>query len=54
MRTAVTRGEPPVSAPRTRWKILLESVVSAVIGTRIRWQHVARTGDVEAAPSTAG
>ncbi|HZC27435.1 MAG TPA: bifunctional polysaccharide deacetylase/glycosyltransferase family 2 protein [Actinopolymorphaceae bacterium] len=34
--------------------VVLESVISAVLGTRIRWQHVARTGDVEAAPSAVG
>ena len=34
--------------------VVLESVISALVGTRIRWQRIERTGDVEAAPTSAG
>jgi len=30
--------------------VVIESVISALRGTRLRWQHVERTGQVEAAP----
>ena len=29
--------------------VVIESVVSAVVGTRLRWHHLQRTGDVEIA-----
>lgn len=29
--------------------VVIESVVSALQGTRLRWQHIARTGDIEVA-----
>jgi hypothetical protein len=29
--------------------VVIESVISALRGTRLRWQHVERTGDVEVA-----
>ena len=34
--------------------VVIESIVSAVRGTRLRWQHVERTGDVEVAPQSGG
>jgi cellulose synthase/poly-beta-1,6-N-acetylglucosamine synthase-like glycosyltransferase/peptidoglycan/xylan/chitin deacetylase (PgdA/CDA1 family) len=30
--------------------VVIESIISALRGTRLRWQHVERTGDVEVAP----
>jgi cellulose synthase/poly-beta-1,6-N-acetylglucosamine synthase-like glycosyltransferase len=30
--------------------VVIESVISALRGTRLRWQHVERTGEIEAAP----
>ncbi len=30
--------------------VVIESVISALRGTRLRWQHMERTGDVEVAP----
>jgi peptidoglycan/xylan/chitin deacetylase (PgdA/CDA1 family)/glycosyltransferase involved in cell wall biosynthesis len=30
--------------------VVIESVISAAVGTRIRWQHLERTGDVEVHP----
>jgi hypothetical protein len=27
--------------------VVIESVISAALGTRLRWQHLERTGDVE-------
>jgi cellulose synthase/poly-beta-1,6-N-acetylglucosamine synthase-like glycosyltransferase/peptidoglycan/xylan/chitin deacetylase (PgdA/CDA1 family) len=30
--------------------VVIESVISALRGTRLRWQHVERTGQIEAAP----
>jgi len=30
--------------------VVIESIISALRGTRLRWQHVERTGEVEAAP----
>jgi cellulose synthase/poly-beta-1,6-N-acetylglucosamine synthase-like glycosyltransferase/peptidoglycan/xylan/chitin deacetylase (PgdA/CDA1 family) len=30
--------------------VVIESIISAMQGTRLRWQHVERTGDVEAVP----
>ncbi len=31
--------------------VVIESVISAVRGTRLRWQHLERTGDVEVEPA---
>jgi peptidoglycan/xylan/chitin deacetylase (PgdA/CDA1 family)/glycosyltransferase involved in cell wall biosynthesis len=30
--------------------VVIESIISAVRGTRLRWQHIERTGEIEAAP----
>ena len=27
--------------------VVIESVISAILGTRLRWQHLDRTGEVE-------
>ena len=34
--------------------VVLQSVVSAIQGLRLRWHHVERSGDVEIATSPAG
>ena len=33
--------------------VVIESVISAVAGARLRWQHLDRTGDVEVATTTS-
>ena len=30
--------------------VVIESIISAIRGTRLRWQHIERTGDIEVAP----
>jgi cellulose synthase/poly-beta-1,6-N-acetylglucosamine synthase-like glycosyltransferase/peptidoglycan/xylan/chitin deacetylase (PgdA/CDA1 family) len=34
--------------------VVVESILSAMVGTRIRWQRIERTGDIEAAPTSVG
>jgi hypothetical protein len=33
--------------------VVIESMISALLGARARWQHIPRTGDVEMAPATS-
>jgi hypothetical protein len=33
--------------------VVIESVISAMKGTRLRWQNIERTGDVELPPDRA-
>jgi cellulose synthase/poly-beta-1,6-N-acetylglucosamine synthase-like glycosyltransferase len=30
--------------------VVIESIISAIRGTRLRWQHIERTGDIEVTP----